>query len=224
MSWLKWLKPASSAPSPYETIRRMRLTMAGWSEQKPNGNMRIWNDTEGNALSLNGVPNHDISRLASDPAWDARGWARELAEDRPAGLIEADRVPGPAGSAVRLIYKRLELPAYIYTGMFIFPANGVDMVWTVVAGERDLTGEREAIVTKELFDQGKLKTIGDYERSWAQDPYDPDYSGVDRSLLRFISDDESYDQQFPQHPLSLVRQVLRDLPKCMKLEPTSLNT
>jgi hypothetical protein len=58
--------------------------------------------------------------------------------------------------------------------------------------------------------EGEL-TLEGYESSWAQDPYDPTYCGVDRSTLRYLSDDEMYDAKFPDHPLSKVRRELNRL-------------
>jgi hypothetical protein len=146
-------------------------------------------------------------------------WFREQAQNRGGGLIEAHGM----GSEAYLIYKRLQMPAYVYTGMFISAIQGFTLVWTVVAGEHGTTGVREAVVTADLMNAGKL-TVDAYRRSWAQDPYDPAYQGVDRSVLRFISDDESYDQQFPHHPLSKVRRVLRALPTAMRFDPPKAST
>jgi hypothetical protein len=89
-----------------------------------------------------------------------------------------------------------------------------DLVWTVVAGEHGMTGVREAVITAELMNAGAL-TIASYQQSWAQDPYDPAYTGVDRSVLRFMSDDRKYDERFPAHPLSKVRRVLAVLPNAV---------
>lgn len=66
-------------------------------------------------------------------------------------------------------------------------------------------------MTANLLNEGKLR-IEEYELRWAQDPYEPAYRKVDRSVLRFMSDDESYDEQFTQHPLSKVRRILAALP------------
>ncbi len=120
-------------------------------------------------------------------------------------------VTGTLGATVGLIYKRLEKPAYIFTGMLLVPRQHGSQVWTLVAGERGTTVVREAVITLELVNAGKLRMQA-YESSWAQDPYDPTYRGVDRSVLRFLSDDECYDARFPKHPLSKVRQVLASLP------------
>jgi hypothetical protein len=109
-----------------------------------------------------------------------------------------------------LIYKKLQIPAFRFTGMLIIPMPDASCIWTIVAGEHGTTGIREAVITGELMNQGKL-TIEAYETTWAQDPYDPSYSGIDRSTLRYMSDDEAYDQLFPQHPLSKVRRELQRL-------------
>lgn len=85
---------------------------------------------------------------------------------------------------------------------------------TVVVGECGITGVREAVITAELMRSCRL-TIRDYKASWARDPYDPTYGGVDRSVLRFVSDDECYEARFPEHPLSKVRRVLASLPDCV---------
>lgn len=95
------------------------------------------------------------------------------------------------------------MPAYIFTGMLLVPRQQDSQVWTVVAGEGGITGVREAVMTAELMNSGRL-TIRDYKASWARDPYDSTYCGVDRSVFRFVSDDECYDPRFPEHPLSKV--------------------
>ncbi len=72
-------------------------------------------------------------------------------------------------------------------------------------------------MTGNLIKAGKLN-LDDYERCWSQDPYEPAYQGVDRTVLRFVSDDKSYDDQFPWHPLSKVRRVMADLPDNVRFD------
>jgi hypothetical protein len=193
----------TSAKSP---IGCARLTLPGWTEDTPLNEMRIWRDECGNVLSLavTSTPLTDSDR-ASETA--LRNRCRGLAQSRSAGLLEASATSG----GIKLIYKRLEMPAYIYTGMFMTQVRSDWLIWTVVAGERGMTGVREAVVTAQLISEGKLAPE-DYEHRWSGDPYDPNYSRVDRSVLRFMSDDESYDAQFPQHPLSKVRHLLASIP------------
>jgi hypothetical protein len=198
---------------PPESTRRVRLTLPGWNEETSTEDLRIWRDNDGSVLSLGVVA--DAPDGSDEVAF--RQWCRKLAASRDAGLIEACRVDGGIGPSVRLIYKRLQIPAYIYTGMLITFVQGVQLLWTVVAGELGTTGVREAVVTAGLMNAGKLN-IDDYKSHWAHDPYEPAYQGVNRSVLRFMSDDESYDDQFPQHPLSKIRRVLAALPDSVQFD------
>jgi hypothetical protein len=133
---------------------------------------------------------------------EIRKWARALAESRSAGLIEVRLTD----VETRIVFKELEMPTYYYTGVLITRVNGVTAHWTMTACELGMTGVREAVVTSQLFTEGKLSP-NEYEGRFAQDPYEPSYHGVDRKVLRFMSDDERYDETFPEHPLSKVRRL-----------------
>lgn len=216
MSWWQRLRHKPSSASLPERLRVVTLTLEGWTEEAPTDQMRIWRNFQGDVLSLaTADESFDLPSLSD--IGGLQRWCRAVAESRGAGLIEMRLDGGRLGAAVGFIYKRLELPAYIFTGMLVVPDNEVADVWTIVSGERGTTGVREAIVTTQLLKAGKL-TIEDYRRSWAQDPYDAAYGGVERSALRFVSDDESYDAQFPDHPLSKVRRVLATLPSAVRIE------
>ena len=208
MSWWKRLLSRGKARPVPERLTRVQLSLAGWAEEETHGKMRVWRHPSGDVLSLS-LPEEHLD-LSEDEA-SLRNFGRTLAESRSAGLIEVGTSTYNIGGTMRLIYKRLQKPAYIYTGMLFIPFPHPSEVWTLVAGEHGTTGVREAIVTSEMMEDGQL-TIDSYLSSWAQDPYDAKYHGVDRSVLRFISDDERFDGRFPDHPLSVVRRVLAVLP------------
>jgi hypothetical protein len=180
--------------------------------------LRVWRDIDGDVITLH-ISKEPIAPVGADSS-ELRIWCRKRAEGRGGGLIEVPAVDG-TGASVIFIYKRLQIPAYVYTGMLIALARGAWLLWTIVAGEHGTTGVREAVVTGDLMNAGKL-TLDDYKLYWAQDPYDPAYRGVDRSVLRFMSDDGSYDEQFPQHPLSKVRRLLATLPDNVQLDSDRL--
>jgi hypothetical protein len=195
---MKWLNHFwhSSAKAPEELIRNIRLSLSGWSEDPPRKGQRRWRNSDDEALVL-AIRTDPYPCLERGDELEVRRWAREFAQSRGGGLIEVltmDR-------ETRLIFKRLEMPAYYYIGVLVTCVKGMWPIWTTTACEFGTTGVREAVVTATLMNEGKLSP-DEYERHWAQDPYEPAYRGVDRSVLRFMSDDESYDQQFPQHPLS----------------------
>jgi len=216
MSWSNRLRRKATGLSPGYPIQQVGLALPGWNEDAPQQDLRVWRDSDGDVLSLAIPAEGGIYPFVSDEI-DQRRWCRELASGRGGGLIEVQTMPFAVGRSVSLIYKRLLRPAYIYTGMFITDIQGISLVWTIVASEHGTTGVRESVVTVNLMNAGKL-TLDDYEHCWAQDPYEPTFHGVDRSVLRFMSDDKLYDEEFPQHPLSKVRYVLAMLPNCVQCE------
>jgi hypothetical protein len=201
-------------------LHDLGLAMPGWRLVKQSHHMTGWQDVDGDAVSLARVTTFEFPELSDESA--VRQRCRELAQGMKSGLVQADVVAGADGPAVMFIYKRLDIPAFIFTGMLaVAPAAKQSYVWTIVARERGTTGVREALITAMLMKEGKL-TLESYKTSWAQDPYDPAYAGVDRSTLRYLSDDETYDSQFPQHPLSKVRRELRKLLTVHLHPPASL--
>jgi hypothetical protein len=178
------------------------LELPGWTEESPDPQaLRAWRHEDGAVLVL-------THGFLLDPDLAAfRDLARSLAAGSRGGLLEADRVEADAGACSTLIYKKLNVPAYHFTGMTFVEYSGRRFLWTMVDGERGTTGVREATVTAELMKAGEL-TLETYTSAW-HDPYDPGFSGVDRSCMRFVSDDARYDERFPGHPLTRIREVQR---------------
>jgi hypothetical protein len=205
LKWLRSLFPEKGKALPHP----LKQTMSGWTAVEQNQQITVWQDADGDALSFARNATFDFPALSDENA--VRGRCRALAQNSHSGLVEAAVVQGVDGSAVIFIQKRLDLSAYVYTGMLVMSPNcPPSSVWTVVARERGPTGVREAWVTATLMQAGKL-SAETHEKSWAHDPYYPAYAGVDRRVLRFISDGAVYDSQFPHHPLSKVRRELQRL-------------
>lgn len=212
MSWWQWFSRRRSAESTPEAsprlVRDVAMTIPGWHEDAPSDAMRTWHHPDGGVLSL-----AFASRTAIPPPSRLdllRNAFRRVAEAGGAGLVEADAVQSSYGPSARMVYKRRQDFAFVFTGMLLLPAGAQWLVCTVVDAERGTTGIREAVVTAQLLESGAL-TLTSYEESWARDPYDPLYSGPARESLRYLSDDECYDAQFPDHPLSRVRGTLSAL-------------
>jgi hypothetical protein len=196
-----------SAEELQEPIRRVRLGLPGWTEGTPTKGMRMWRDSDGDVLTL-AISSEPFRHADDADEREIRNWCREFARSNGGGLIEAFAV----NDGIKFIFKRLQIPAYIYSGILITHVRELWLMWTTTSTERGITGVREAVVTSTLLRAGKLLP-DEYEQRWGQDPYEPSYRDADRSLLRFMSDDDSYDQQFPQHPLSKVRRTLATLAK-----------
>lgn len=199
-----------SQPSTLLDTRRAALNLTGWFFDKGTSKPErsTWRDSDGDTITLSVAAALENTRTTDVEA--LRTYCRRIAEDHAAGLVEATVMLSQIGPAVQMIYKQLERPAFTFTGTQIIALPKASLTWSVVAREKGTTGIREAVVTSSMFSNGQL-TPELYVESWACDPYEPNYRGVDRSTLRYMSDDASYDGQFPTHPLSKVRRVLREL-------------
>lgn len=185
------------------------LPMDDWKLVKERPTSASWRDQAGDAVTLT----HGSEGLVSANLSDERclqSYCRGIAESQGAGLVEVATAISAEGACLTYIFKRLERPAFKFFGVVEIPVSQATWIWMVVTLERGMTGFREAAVTAKLFDEGKL-TIESYKAYWAQDPYDPSYAGVDRSTLRYLSDGTEYDDDFPDHPLTKVRNELRRL-------------
>jgi hypothetical protein len=213
MSW--WRRLIGGAEhAPPDAVRIARgLHLPEWTLVETSAHGGRWRDDAGDLLTLTWTKTTQTADEFSDPA-ALQARCRRIAQARGAGLVDVALVTGAQGDGYMFVDKKLVPPALQFLGMLVLPATTGSWVWAVMCGERNPTGSREAAVTQELFKAGRLTTES-FEKSWAQDPYDPDYRGVDRSTLRYMSDAEEYDERFPKHPLSKVR---RELKKLLELE------
>ena len=207
---------SSPAPEPSQLLRRVRLPIPGWSECPQTGDIRSWLNNDQEAITLT-VNTRSYPWVERGEELEIRNWTREFAKVNGGGLIEVHT----KHLEVSFIFKRLKMPAYFYTGMLLKRTSDMLVIWTTTACELGTTGVREAVVTAALMNEGKLAPQ-DYELRWARDPYEPACRGVHKSVLRFMSDDEAYDEQFPQHPLSKVRRVLATLSGDVKYDSQSV--
>jgi hypothetical protein len=195
-------------------LERVTMSLSGWEENKRNGQSIYYRHVEGGALSLSIVEfAPDIPREFERAAWFecARAFAA------PGGLVSLDPRTIRSLPAMEFIYKRKQGNGFGYTGMLIIEWEGVYCYIVTSWREGSPTGLREAVLSVKLLDEGRirfpkptffqrlLKTPLPLE-GFFYDPYDRSYRGA---ILRSVCDEEEYDAQFPEHPLSLVRSHLR---------------
>lgn len=197
----------------HAVIERITFDLSGWHEHERSPKRIVWGNA-GNIMSLDVVPAPSVIKSMEREVWlaDARSMAR------PGGIVSVDAYNISSHPAIQIIYKRIHETGYMYTGMLIF---GLAEYWcqvTVVCLEHGTIGLREAVLTVKLLKEGKIrirkhpfylrpfKRSSGYLEGWFQDPYNPKYRG---GSLRSITDNEEYDTQFPDHPLSQVRSTLK---------------
>ena len=209
MSLWTRLRKRDATRSHLHFLNQVQLRLPGWNEDSSTSAFRAWWHEVGDGIVLASpgatLHLHDVS---DREALQAIG--RDYAERLGGGLIEASIDTGGKSPRAHIIYKTQEGTGYLFTGRLSVVYSGFPQNWTAVCGEAGTTGVREAVVAAQMLEAGTL-TLDEYEERWAQDPYDSEYHGIDRSTLRFISDDESYDSLFPDHPLSRLRRILAQL-------------
>lgn len=128
--------------------------------------------------------------------------------------------------AVRLMNKMWNSPdaadlSKVYSGALIFPfAAGCYFIKTA-AREEGTSGVRESMVTLLLHKQGKLQLPA------AKAPVDTtsDLASTIKKSPLVVSpgDAAEYDSDFPDHPLSRVRQALQHIEQSLQVAPALLN-
>ncbi len=102
-------------------------------------------------------------------------------------------------------------PAIIYEGTLVFPFKGSSYVITVACPDSEETGRREAVMLTKLIEQGRVRMAtsdGHAMEGWQQDPYD---NKISSDFMMNRGEQEEYDKDFPNSPLSRVRKVLNTI-------------
>jgi hypothetical protein len=217
MKWLSKLFGSTSSPSQGSRLNSLKLAVE-WGREIERSERRVmWIDASGVPLSVDLI-NGSLGLPVPTDEHAVRQFCRRIAEGNGGAIVSVDAVRVAEVPATQLIYKREKRPAYAYTGMLFLQFDGFGYVIVIAAEEQGMTGVREAVVTARLLEEGKL-TVETYEGSWFQDPYDQGYKGC---ILRSLSDDEAYDSNFPDHPLSKIRRTLEDLQSSIRLDLSGL--
>ena len=207
MPWWPRSRGARQAPPPFDAHA---VTLPGWQLEHHDASHAAWRDREGDIIRLSLGPADDVTALLTDrPALER--YCRAIAERDRGGLIEVSTGDAANGPCVSYIYKCLPQRFFFaFFGWLCIPFSTGTWVWMIATTERGGTGVRESEVTAMLLRDGQWG-FASLEQAWASDPYDPTYSGVDRSVLRSRSDASEYDSLFPDHPLTKVRRELQRL-------------
>ncbi|WP_405533054.1 hypothetical protein OG592_37835 [Streptomyces avidinii] len=169
------------------------LDLTGYTEREPG----TWTDGRGLVLSVHFfdlVP--DLPAPLRRPDQLFHGLARSTAS-AGGGLIEAELGKVDTVPAVRQLVKvpRPGGHGQVFLGSWTVPRASCSTVVKVQAAEGGMTGMREAII---------LGRTGP-DRYFTPHPYGPDIEG---GLPHHIGDDQEWDAEFPDHPLTRVRAAL----------------
>jgi hypothetical protein len=194
---------------------QMGLTFdtTGWIPEGLNRNMIVWNGANDDAIVLYQfdlppdipAPLEDVDSLRAK-------WPTGGSEALLRNVIDLDGIP-----AVKSIVKQHQQPSGImYIGTYSVPRESFSYVLKVQCPELGTTGVREAVISQRALMSGQVKLTPDEAIKMTGWRVNPHVTVAEPWMAVNIAEDESLDLEFPDHPLSRLRQHMR------QLEPTIL--
>jgi hypothetical protein len=184
----------------------LSLPLAGWREQQRHDHSIVWIKGSNQLRQLELIPGETgFSGITAENVMHFRRAGRQVALDQGMGLIELECVFVANRSALRMVCKQsLEgSTGFIYLGRLIVPFPKLTISVTTQSLELTDVGRRERAIEARMLDQ-----VWCAAKRWIRDPYDPAFDSL---ALCHLADAQQFDVQFPNHPLSLVRQDLQVL-------------
>jgi hypothetical protein len=125
---------------------------------------------------------------------------------------------------IKLVFKTpRERHGMVYVGSLTFPFAEFSYVIKVQCAEFGVSGMRDAIVMDKLMGEGAVSLDPETKAisGWSGDPYD---AGFKANLLCHKSDLESYDADFPDHPLTEMRKHLASIQASVKADDSVMRS
>ena len=194
------------------TIRSVSIPDFGWPKVKEDDTIIQWVNPEKTiAVSINYfemIPDlptiRDVSVL--------RSFYRNLVNKANGGLLAAELYKQQEFDVIKTLFKIPQQPrGMTYIGSLTIPFSTCSFVLKVHAVEPGMTGIREAMVADKLLRTGNFDMA-----DWDCDPYDKD---LKTGVVMNMAEAENYDAEFPNHPLSQVRNLLNQIEKGFQGDP-----
>lgn len=205
---LNWLKN--------KEIDRITLDETGWNLREENSEIKVWDNNAGDILSINFFNKQPDIPVSLSQITDLRNFYRKMVVEAGAGIIKVDSIDLRNLAAVECIFKIPMQPAgMIYVGSFTIPFRDKSYVVKLQCPERGVTGMRDTTVFASFATFGEDEEDFNPFKGWAKDPYD---ETVTTGALMNLSEDEKYDEKFPEHPLSRLRKYLRQIKETISFD------
>lgn len=132
---------------------------------------------------------------------------RNIAAASNGGVIETDIINLHNIPCVKTIIKiPQQETGMAYIASITIPFENCSYVVKIQADEIGITGMRDALILDRLHKAGEVEIEEENIKNWFEDPYDPDFR---QGTLMNQSELEKFDPEFPEHPLSVARSLIR---------------
>lgn len=175
-----------------------------------------WQTSEGDIVFMRFIPEPPKKPLPLNNLEGLREQYKKIAAQRRAAMIELNIVPYSSIPCMEMISKTKMQPhgmTYAAAASLLLADFSFNIAF--YSPERGMTGFRDALVASKFMDK--------YPSTQEFDAVFYDRSSNPEAAQRNRSDDECYDADFPDHPLSRCRKFLRDLRAHIVLAPEVRN-
>jgi hypothetical protein len=181
-----------------------------------DGNKRAWLTTDGDPVTLYYFTTPSFMSASPQNLDRWRAHMRESTAERNGAIVEVEPRTINGCAAIHDITKIPQTPFGMgYLGCVTLPFRDFGYMVAVACPERGITGMRDTAIFSELIQKGEVTLVEEGNPiGWMEDPYDP---SVETPPGRNRSDDAKYDARFPDHPLSRVRHLLRQIESTLRL-------
>jgi len=205
----------------FSLFKRKKISIAsvsipdfGWTKTKDDKSVVQWiNPEQTIAISINffELP-PDIPTIADTEK--LRNFYRNSISNVNGGLVEVDLSKKDKISFVKTIFKLpQEHSGITYIASLTIPFKNCSFVLKVQAAEVGMTGMREALIGDRLTSINIISVDENGYSNWFSDPYDSNFKG---GLLMNKSEQDNYDNEFPNHPLTQARKLIKQIENGLK--------
>lgn len=193
---------------PEVTINSVSVPDFGWNKVEENDSRIVWVNPEENALiSLNFFNlQPDIPTVKNLDF--LKDFYRSSISEANGGVVEVSLLTVHNIPSVKTIFKIPQPESGMtYIASVTIPFEHCSFVIKIQSAEVGTTGIRDTVVLNEMLMSGEVTLGEDCLENWFEDPYNPNFKN---GTLMNKSEQEKYDVEFPQHPLSVARKAITE--------------
>ncbi len=184
-----------------------------------NRALKIWTNPEADVITLNLFRSKPDITVTLSNLEGLRNMYREQVSTAKGGLIEVSTLELSGVPSIKTIFKLPQkMTGVSYVASITIPFKDFSFVLKITTQERGLGGTRETrILEQRRLAMLEKKDSRDVLEGWNSDPYDP---GFKSELLMTFAENEIFDTDFPDHPISRARFWIAKFSETLKLEKT----
>ncbi len=183
--------------------------------------LKVWTNKDADVVTLNLFLNAPDLRVSPSNLEGLREMYREQVTAAKGGLVEVSTLEVSGIPSIKTIFKLPQKMAGVaYVAAVTIPFKDFSFVLKITCQERGFGGTRETRILEQrrlaLQEKGETQ---DVMMGWNADPYDQNFKS---ELLMTFAENQIFDADFPDHPISRARFWIGEFEKTLKLEKSLL--